>query len=332
MAQPFIADFPPTLGFEASAGQHYMIINSYESKNAVASVNSKTTGVSTEPHLSSIGLYIPAGSLTTSFTGNYEGKEGAALAANAVNAFTGDQGFFAKLGDVFTAAGQKAFSGAALKADQATGFFSAQGKTPNNHMALVYRGPNTFRQHTFAFKFFPKNAPESETVRNIVEELRFGTLPRMSGGAAGANSISDPFFKSPRHHTINFFKGGSGASQGKKGPQNTNLFTIGKSVITNLVLNYDPQSVVSFHDDGNPVQIDMTITFQEIELQINTKDSAGSGFDALARETEVNQNQSSSQTTSEQQAAAQRDANLASLGGQNSTPGLGLGGGNDSFR
>ena len=101
--------------------------------------------------------------------------------------------------------------------------------------------------------------------------------------------------------------GGSGAGGAGGGTmQNSKLFTIGKSVITNLVLNYDPQSVVSFHKDGNPVQIDMTVTFQEIELQINTKDSTGNGFDRLVNQTAVNQNQSSSQTTSEQQAAQRR--------------------------
>jgi len=300
----FLADFPPTLGFEANAGQHYMIINSYESKSAVSSATvTSSAGVSDAPKLSSIGLYIPAGALTTSYTGNYEAKEGAGTAARAMGAITSDEGWWDKLTSTVNAAGEKIVGGAALKADQATGFFSAQGKTPNNHMALVYRGPNTFRQHTFAFKFFPKNAPESETVRKIVEELRFGTLPRMSGGSG---QISDPFFKSPRHHTINFFKGGSGASQGDGEQTNSKLFTIGKSVITNLVLNYDPQSVVSFHNDGNPVQIDMTITFQEIELQINTKDSTGNGRDALADA--VAQNQSSSQTTSEQQAEQQRVA------------------------
>jgi hypothetical protein len=256
-----------------------------------------TSGVSDAPKLSSIGLYIPAGSLTTSYTGNYEPKEGAGTAARAMGAITSDEGWWKKLTGAVSAAGEKVVGGAALKADQATGFFSAQGKTPNNYMALVYRGPNTFRQHTFAFKFFPKNAPESETVRKIVEELRFGTLPRMSGGKG---QISDPFFKSPRHHTINFYKGGSGADT--PGTQtNSKLFTIGKSVITNLVLNYDPQSVVSFHNDGSPVQIDMTITFQEIELQINTKDSTDQGPDALVNQ--VAQNQSTSQTTSEQQRA-----------------------------
>ena len=74
MATQFLADFPPNLGFEATAGQHYMLIDSYESTNAVTTAEGQK--------LSSVGLYIPAGSLTTSYTGNYEGKEGAAIAAN----------------------------------------------------------------------------------------------------------------------------------------------------------------------------------------------------------------------------------------------------------
>jgi len=70
----FITDFPPSLGQEVAGGQHYMIIDSYESKSSVAHDASK--------HLSSIGLYIPAGSLSTGYDGNYEGKEGGSLTAN----------------------------------------------------------------------------------------------------------------------------------------------------------------------------------------------------------------------------------------------------------
>ena len=72
MPTQFLANFPPSLGSEVAAGQHYMMIDSYESKNAISSEGEK---------LSSIGLYIPTGSLKTSFTGNYEGKEGMALKA-----------------------------------------------------------------------------------------------------------------------------------------------------------------------------------------------------------------------------------------------------------
>ena len=227
----FIADFPPNLGFEATAGQHYMLIDSYESTNAVTTAEGQK--------LSSIGLYIPAGSLTTSYTGNYEGKDGAAIAARAIGSkasnVTGKITALASaLGETFT----KQVSAAA----DSTGFLSAQGNTPNNHMALVYRGPNTFRQHTFAFKFFPKNSKESNTVRNIISEFRFGTLPRMN---SAAGLVKDAFFKSPRHHKIRFCQGGTGADGAQS--ENGYLFEIGMSVITNMVVNYDPQSVVSFH-------------------------------------------------------------------------------------
>ena len=294
----FLADFPPNLGFEATAGQHYMLIDSYESTNAVTTAEGQK--------LSSIGLYIPAGSLTTSYTGNYEGKEGAATAAKSAAIAAGAIGSKAKnvtgkIAALATALGQT-FTKQVTAAADSTGFLSAQGNTPNNHMALVYRGPNSFRQHTFAFKFFPKNSAESETVKKIISEFRFGTLPRMNGGGG---LIKDAFFKSPRHHKIRFCQGGSGADGAQS--ENGYLFEIGTSVITNMVVNYDPQSVVSFHSGGQPVAIDLSLTFQEIELQINTKDSiySGQGRDALVDATADSQNQSSSQTTSEQQSRSE---------------------------
>ena len=275
MAQ-FIADFPSTLGNDVSAGQHYMIIDSYESTNAI------TTG---ETKLSSIGLYIPAGSLTTSYTGNYEGKEGAASAAAKSGAITGGTGLIDSMAKFASSVGQSVVQSALTAADSG-GFISASGLSPNNHMALVYKGPNSFRQHTFAFKFFPKNKSDSETVRAIIEEFRRGTLPRMSN--AGASVLSDPFFKSPRQHKIRFCKGGTGADAA--GSENGYLFTIDTSVITNMVVNFDPQSVIGFHNDGSPVAVDLSLTFQEIKLQISPDNVSGQNLDLTGT---IQQNQAS---------------------------------------
>ena len=284
MPTQFLATFPPTLGSEVAAGQHYMMIDSYESKNAI------TTGAT---KLSSIGLYIPTGSLKTSFTGNYEPKEGAALKA-ASGAAGGN--LFDKLSKFeFTPAAAAALISAGGEAAgvaedfaskmfastlDKTGFVSASGNSPNNYMALVYGGPNEFRQHSFAFKFFPRNQAETTTVKAIIEEFKRGTLPRMSSsvlGAAGTRSLRDPYFKSPRHHTIKFMKGGK--TGGGKGNQNTYLFSIGKSVITNMEVNYDPQGTVGFHQDGSPVAIDLTLTFKEIAFQISPDNADGQDLD-----------------------------------------------------
>ena len=294
----FLADFPPNLGSEVAAGQHYMMIDSYKSTNATAS-----GGLG--DHLSSISLYIPAGSLKTSFTGNYEAKEGAALKAaatqggkNALEAlmnfnFTSEAaaGVLTGVGDFF-GVGATGFGAKLSQAADKTGFISAGGNTPNNYMALVYGGPNEFRQHTFDFKFFPKNEDESKRVREIIKEFKRGTLPRMStgidGGAASGKGLLDPFFKSPRQHTIKFMSGNLS--------ENAYLFKIGKSVITNMVVNYDPQTTVGFHSNGAPVQIDMSLTFKEIAFQIEPDAESLRDMDLSGA---VSQNQSSVQVREE---------------------------------
>ena len=284
-AKTFYADYPSTLGQEVAGGQHYMMIESYESTNAVQFDATKK--------LSSIGLYIPAGSLTTSFTGNYEGSSGASqkallmqkgtdtldAAKKAIDTGTGMKGFIDSMKAAGTPAGNSVGSSVSAKAQQAFakldafGFIQAGGNSPNNYMAMVYGGPNQFREHTFVFKFFPKNHKETEVVHAIIEEFKRGTLPRMSRiGPTDGNQLTDPFFKSPRQHTIKFMKGGTG---GRNGSENPYLFKIGTSVITNMVLNYDPQSMVGFHADGSPVGIDLNLTFKEIQFQISEDNVSG---------------------------------------------------------
>jgi len=255
----FLSEFPTSLGKESSAGQHYMIIESFESLNATTTVDGSGK------KLSSIGLYIPAGSLNTSFTGNYEGIEGGetnvqrgqALLARA-QVGVGPGGRFS----LFTSAALESLVQTFTKSVDSGGFIRAQGLAPNNHLALAYNGPNTFREHTFAFKFFPKNQEESFRVNDIITEFKQGTLPRLSGG--GQEQLKDAFFKSPRHHKIKFLMGGTLQDD------NTFLFKIGTSVITSMIVNYDPQGTVGFHDNGAPVSVDLSLTFKEITLPIST--------------------------------------------------------------
>ena len=43
-----------------------------------------------------------------------------------------------------------------------------------------------------------------------------------------------------------------------------------RHVVTSMNLNHDPQSIVSFHDDGSPVQTNLSLTFQELEFVTST--------------------------------------------------------------
>ena len=272
--------FPRGIGGNTS--QPYMILTSYESLNAIESVGQTYRTVDehgneqgrnyTGTPKSSIALYIPPNSLRQTTTSNWGGTEGAALLAGAGGALdkisqmivdpTEEKGPGAGtiLGNVLTSMGMTAQSRAAKMLDKNTGMLSAgAGIAVNNHMAMVYKGPGEFRTHEFAFNFFPKNAPDALEIKNIMTDFQNGMLPRAEGTSLkNARTLSRPYFHSPRHWDIEFYKG-----DGKK---NTFLFEIKKSVITSMTVNHDPNSTVSLHSDGSPVQTAFSLTFQEIEL------------------------------------------------------------------
>ena len=143
---------------------------------------------------------------------------------------------------------------------------AAQGIAVNNHMSLVYKGPGQFRTHDFAFNFFPKAKQDSLVIRDILKDLKDGMLPRMAGTPLKKNrAVSAPFFMAPRHWTIDFFNG--------DGTENTYIHKIKKSVIKQMQINHDPNSTISLHEDGSPVQTTLTLTFQEIELPFSGDDA-----------------------------------------------------------
>ena len=257
--------FPTGIGSNAVYTQPYMLLTSYESKNAIES----QTRI-----LSSIALYIPPGSLSTKFDATWSEQEGAATKAAAGGAYErmGWGNIAETLGAGIKGTVLSAAAKAAKTAEAGTGMLAAQGLAVNNHMALTYKGPTTMRTHSFAFKFFPKNVGEANMLKDILKDLENGMLPTMGGGASMQKSkmigkLSQPFFKAPRHWTIDFYKGNGALNSGDGEEQF--LQKIKKSVITQMSINHDPQSTISFHNDGSPVQTDLGLTFKEIELQIS---------------------------------------------------------------
>ena len=256
--------FPTGIGSNAVYTQPYMLLTSYESKNAIES----QTKI-----LSSIALYIPPGSLSTKFDATWSETEGAATKAAMGGAYErmGWGNIAETLGAGIKGTVLSAAAKAAKTAEAGTGMLAAQGLAINNHMALTYKGPTAMRDHSFAFKFFPKNVGEADAIKDILEDLKNGMLPRMGWGAAtkvSGRTLSAPLFRSPRHWTIDFFMKGTGQKGGDAG--NTYLFKIKKSVITAMSINHDPNSTISFHNDGSPVETDLALTFKEIELPISS--------------------------------------------------------------
>ena len=136
---------------------------------------------------------------------------------------------------------------------------------------MAYKGPGQFRTHEFAFNFFPKDQTDAEDINAIIADFRNGMLPGMYGLKISETrgKLSKPFFRSPRHWDIQLFH-----VVGNEVVENNYLFKIKKSVITAMTVNHDPNSVISLHADGSPVQTNFSLTFQEIEFP--TSDDKGS--------------------------------------------------------
>ena len=232
-----------------------MMVESFESKTALHKGKK----------ISSIALYIPPNSLTTTLSANSEG-----LAGGATKALTGSRlggSFIQNIGDTLAASftGMADISGKLIsKAPIGKDMMAAgAGMAVNNHMALVYRGPGEFRTHSFNFSFFPKDPPEAEMVNKIINDFKNGMSPTLVSVLGNdAPRLTAPYFKSPRQYEITFL------SAGKKEP-NRHLFQIKKSVIQSMTINHDPQGVVGFHNDGAPVQSTIQLQFKELEHVIS---------------------------------------------------------------
>ena len=256
--------YPPTLGQTAEQGQHFMILDSYESKNAIDSKG---------PRISSIALYIPANALSTTVAQSYEGMDNGALMALAGREIPEiTAGSFGKANSALV---RDITASVLSKGTMKSNFLAAGfGLARNNHVALVYKGPSQFREHTFIFNFFPKEQSETEIVRGLIQDLQDGSTPRLVGMTGSTTArITAPFFASPRQWNIKFCVGGRGGHN--TGAENEYLLKINRSVITTMTVNHDPQSIVGFHPDGSPVQTQLSITFKELEyVTSNDKSSA----------------------------------------------------------
>ena len=144
-----------------------MLLDSYESKSAVDKEGSGT-------RMSSIALYIPPGSLTTTLAQNYQSLEGGATKAVA----TGARGGFGQTASMLGEALAGVFTKPKIVADFNAAAF---GLAKNAHMALVYRGPQEFRTHTFNFSFWPKSVGVGKEVQKIIKDFQAGSTPRVAG-------------------------------------------------------------------------------------------------------------------------------------------------------
>lgn len=202
-----------------------------------------------------VAIYMPQ-TVKFQFAADY----GAADIGNIV-------GFGAKIKDFFTKGDGQANLGAAAAQitkliEGGVEFFSLgtagglgaavqrrTGIAPAAMTEMIFNGID-YRQFSFDFKFTPRNKTESYIVNEILHTIKSSMLPTKFGaGSIAAYQVPDEF-------VIRFMKGDR---------VNPYLDQVGLCACTGVDITYGGDKF-STHGEGDPVTIDATLTFRELEL------------------------------------------------------------------
>lgn len=116
-----------------------------------------------------------------------------------------------------------------------------------------------FRKFNFQWTLVPKNQKEAETILNIIKEFKFHMHPELTPGGF--------FYVYPSEFDMKFYFAGV---------ENTALSKVSTCVLTDLKVNYTPNSEFVTYKDGMPDSIQLTLAFTELELL--TKERIEKGY------------------------------------------------------
>ena len=241
---------------EAAAGEGDKATEAQgEFTDAANQIAKKQLVDTTEGVLATIYLYAPS-SIQFSDGFAYDNQEMGILASAVFDAV-----------DNATAAGRD-INNLEMAGNFASGFFAASasavgkragiaqqvrlrtGVARNPRTEMQFKTPN-MRQLSLTWKLMPTNAQESETVFAMINKMRQHAYP--STGNSGRQFA----FAFPDIFQIDFVTRGGGKAQ---------MIQFAKAYCTGINTTYG-SSGPAFFKGGRPVEIDLTMTFQEAEIQ-----------------------------------------------------------------
>ena len=248
-------------------------IRSYEGLEKQSNSTRQSIPITT----SSISLYLPLG---LAFRDNvtYEnfdlGAAGASMEAGlgfaesmvkGLGSFvsqltSGDNGDLAKLAGVQLASQFGSFGAEAQAASKLAG-----GVTLNPNSRILFKQPN-IREFSFAFKMIAKSKKEAREINEIIKLLRTELYPDEILANVGDASISLGY-KFPNKFNIAF------EYDGDKIP---GLAKIKPCYLRDVSTTFNA-SQMAMHEDGNFMEVDMTLSFQETKALVR-KDVSEGGF------------------------------------------------------
>lgn len=269
-----VKTFPSDLGI-SSQHAHYMMFSLFDINGTLGSSASDTTFRATGE---SIGLPIPA-SPSAQYDQGWETQQvgmvksallGIADAARAAGDSGGD---ISGAIDAFKADLKSSFKDEAknlelgdvgkLLAAKATGTSGvtqgATGMALFDESFAVYAGP-AYRSFSFTFSLMPLDRGDADRIKEIVDFFKINSAPTTL--ASGVVRI----YELPKAFGITFHN---------RGRENEYLHKIGKCALTSMNVSYGGEKFNVFDQTDAPVQVDLSLSFTELQLQDSASYAAG---------------------------------------------------------
>jgi hypothetical protein len=128
------------------------------------------------------------------------------------------------------------------------------GIVPNSNLELLFQGP-TLRSFGFTWRMSPRSKLEARNVKRIIRMFKQGSAPRKLNSQSGAGAAS-VFLGTPNVFKLSY-------KTGNKEISGLNKFKI--CALVNMSVVYAPDGQWSAYAEGQPVSIQLSLNFQEIE-------------------------------------------------------------------
>jgi hypothetical protein len=122
---------------------------------------------------------------------------------------------------------------------------TAFGVAPNPHLAVMFSNIG-LREHSFSYRFAPNSKEELALLKQIIKQFKINMLPKVS-----ENTM---LFSYPSTCQISFHNGGY-----KEVP-----YKIKQCVMKSLTVNYAPNGTPAFFKTGDPVMVEVSMSFMEM--------------------------------------------------------------------
>ena len=246
--------FPPDLGL-TSEHSNYMM---FETFTMTGGVGQSTSDINFSPPNGFVCLPIPSG-IGTTYEQAWDQQEvgmGGSAAGMVGEVLKGEKGIGETFSDVVdqgrtAGSGQGAIMGTLGKlVTTAAVTQRASGVATFNNTYITYQGP-AFRDFSYTFSLKPLDQAESNGIKDIVSFFKINAAPIQR-----AVSVSR-IYEVPQLFGISY--------HGKDGPMK-HMNKIGKCALLSIGVVYGGDRFAVFDQDSAPVQVDLTLSFKEVQL------------------------------------------------------------------